>query len=145
MSTIWYIVNVEAVVMRGDSYLMIERSEKEQHAPGILSFPGGKVENAGVCSHILEATLRREVLEETGILIQEQVHYLESKSFLFNDGLPVVDIVFLCEYASGEAAVTDPDEVAGVHWMTAAEILTHPKSPPWMPASLELAEQMKNR
>jgi len=35
------VVNVDAAVVRGDDYLVIERSSDEEHAAGTLAFPGG--------------------------------------------------------------------------------------------------------
>ena len=58
-----FIVCVEAIVRNKDQYLMITRSEKETHAPGTISFPGGKVEVDQPASGILEAAVRREILE----------------------------------------------------------------------------------
>lgn len=40
-----YIVNVEAAVYKNDKWLIIKRSEKEEHASGLLSMVGGKVES----------------------------------------------------------------------------------------------------
>lgn len=141
--TVHYIVNVEAAVVRDGRYLMIVRSEQESHAPGTLSVPGGKVEGAGIVNNILEETARREVREEVGIEIEDELIYVESKSFVTDDGDPVVDIVFLCRYRSGEATAIDAAEVAGLSWMTAAEVAAHPKTPPWIRQSIDLAEQRR--
>ncbi|HEV2108156.1 MAG TPA: NUDIX domain-containing protein [Thermomicrobiales bacterium] len=71
---------------------------------GTLSVPGGKVEDAGVAADVLEATLRREIAEEVGIQVEDELAYVESKSFVADNGDPCVDIVFLCRYRDGEAA-----------------------------------------
>ena len=144
MNPIWYIVNVEGVVVRSSDgrYLMIVRGAGESYLPGVLTLPGGKVEDAGSEDGILEDTLRREIREEVGVEVHDDMVYVESKSFVA-EGDPVVDVVFLCRYHSGEAAVGDPDEVASVHWMTADEILRHPKTPPWTRQSIELAEKKR--
>jgi len=141
--TIEYIVNVEVVIACGDRYLMAVRSEQETHAPGAMSFPGGKVENAGVAANVLEETARREVREEAGVEIGDEIVYLESKSFIADDGQPVVDIVFLAQYASGTPTPGDPAEVASLTWMTAAEIASHRKTAPWTLDSITLAEQRR--
>jgi 8-oxo-dGTP diphosphatase len=145
MDPIWYIVNVEGAVVRSEDgrYLMVVRGEQESHAPGALAFPGGKVENAGVMGNVLEETLRREIEEEVGIQVHPDMVYLESNSFITDDGDPVVDVVFLCRYKSGEPIVGDPDEVAAVRWMMADEILDRPETPPWMRQSIELAERKR--
>jgi 8-oxo-dGTP diphosphatase len=141
--TIEYIVNVEVVIASGNRYLMAVRSEQETHAPGALSFPGGKVENAGITANILEETARREAREETGVELGDEIVYLESKSFIADDGQPVVDIVFLAHYASGTPTSGDPAEIASLTWMTAAEIASHPKTAPWTLDSTTLAEQRR--
>jgi 8-oxo-dGTP diphosphatase len=145
MATIWYIVNVEGAVVRSEDgrYLMVVRGEQESHGAGALTFPGGKVEDAGSADDVLEETLRREIREEVEVEVHDDVVYLESKAFVADDGEPVVDVVFLCRYRSGEPAVGDPGEVAAVRWMTAEEILAHPEIPPWTRQSIELAEQKR--
>lgn len=70
------IVNVEAAIVRDGRYLMIVWGEEESHAPGTLSIPGGKVEDAGLIGNVLEETLRREI----GLI------YIESKPFITDDG-----------------------------------------------------------
>jgi 8-oxo-dGTP diphosphatase len=141
MEPIWYIVNVEGVVVRSidGRYLMVVRGAGESYMAGGLAFPGGKVEGAGSEDNVLEETLRREIREEVGVEVGDDMMYLESHSFVAEDD-PVVDVVFLCRYQSGEAIAADPDEVAAVRWMTAREILDRPETPPWTRRSVELAE-----
>ena len=135
-----FIVNVEGVVRRDNTYLLTVRSERESHAPGTLSLPGGKVEYSDTVQDTLEHTLKREILEETGVVADKPV-YLESKWFRADDGEAVVDVVFLCEYVRGDATACDPAEVAEVLWLTAAEVAAHPKAPPWTRGSIEKAER----
>jgi 8-oxo-dGTP pyrophosphatase MutT (NUDIX family) len=139
----WYIVNVEAAIYRDGRYLMIVRGQEESHAPGGLALVGGKVEDAGNTSGILEATLRREVSEEVAVELQAEIEYLESNAFVADDGEPVVDIVFLCRYASGTPAIADPGEVAAIRWMTPEQILADPAIPPWTRHSIERAERTR--
>ena len=143
MSDETYVVNVEAAIFHGDTWLMILRSADEAHAAGTLSFVGGKVERAGVADNILEETLRREIAEEVGVTVAKTMQYVESKSFIADDGLPVIDIVFLCHYESGEPRALDPAEVASVEWMTFDEVMAHPKTPVWTTQSLRLAAALK--
>ena len=139
----WYVVNVEGAVVKGGRYLMIVRGEEESHAPGVLTLPGGKVENAGNAGDILEETLRREIAEEVGIKVHTKMEYIESNAFVTDSGEPAVDIVFLCRYKSGTPTAVDPGEVAAVQWMTAQEVLTHPEVPEWTHQSIKLAEKKR--
>ena len=66
-----HVVNAQATVVREGRYLMIVRGEFEEHAPGALSPPGGKVEHGDDETGVLESTVRREVLEETGVTVGE--------------------------------------------------------------------------
>lgn len=42
-----FIVNMEGAVYKDDKWHVIKRSEKEEHAGGLLSLVGGTVENEG--------------------------------------------------------------------------------------------------
>ena len=136
-----YIVNVEGAVAKDGCYLMIVRGE-EEYAPGGLSFPGGKVEGITRADDVLEQTLRREIAEETGLEVCDEMAYLRSSAFVA-EGIPVVDIVFLCRWKSGEAQAADPGEIAAVRWMTAEKAIAHPDTAPWTRLSLELAEKTR--
>ena len=138
-----YIVNVEAAIVRDDRYLLITRGANESHAPGMLSLPGGKVEQAGAAVGILEATLRREIDEEVGVEIEDAPTYVDSTAFVADDGEPVINIVFLCRYRAGDPRPVASEEVAQVTWMTAAEVLANPRTPPWLHRSVELAERRR--
>lgn len=62
------------------------------------------------------------------------MHYTESKSFVADDGDPVVDVVFTCRHVAGEPCALDPAEVAA-----------HPDAPPRTRRSIQLAEQLRLR
>ena len=127
-----FVVNTQCAVFQGERILMIIRGQGVQHAPGVLAFPGGKVEIEDGPAEILETAVRREVLEETGITVSPDLEYVRSASFSMNDGTPVVDVLFLGEYREGKPRITDPDEVADIKWMTANEVLAEDETPPWL-------------
>ncbi len=137
-----FVVNVEGAIYKGDKWLMIVRSTKEEHAGGTLAMVGGTVDFSDTSDNVLECALRRELMEEVGVTVGNTLKYVESKSFVTQNGTTVIDIVFLGEYASGEPTVIDPDEVESVQWMTLKEIETHPKTPPWILQSIRLTERM---
>ena len=143
-SPIWYIVNVEGVILRpvDNCYLMMVRGAGEDYLPGILTFPGGKVEGANFMDNVLEDTLRREIREEVGVEVYDDMVYVESHSFI-GDGEPCVDVVFLCRYKKGDAVIGDPGEVDSVHWMTFEDIIQHPDTPTWTKQSIKLAEKKR--
>jgi 8-oxo-dGTP diphosphatase len=136
-----YIVNVEGAIVKDGRYLMVVRGE-EEYAPGGLNFPGGKVEGTEGADDVLEETLRREIAEEVGLEVEDEMAYVRSSVFLA-EGEPVVDVVFLCRWKAGEARAVDPAEVAAVRWMTVEEASAHPETPPWARLSLKLAEEVR--
>ena len=137
-----FIVNVEGAIFKKNKWLIVERSKKEEHAGGLLSLVGGKVDREGDSKDILERTLNREILEEVGIEVKDNLRYLHSTSFVTDFGENVVDIVFLCEYESGEAFAKSPDEVEDVMWMSTKEIMNHPNAPIYLKESIKCAESM---
>ncbi|MFD2446886.1 NUDIX hydrolase [Bacillus sp. CGMCC 1.16607] len=137
-----FIVNVEGAIRKNDKWLIIERSKKEEHAGGMLSLVGGKVDIEGNTSDILERTVKREIFEEVGVKVKDKLHYVHSTTFVTDAGENVVDIVFLCEHDSGEAFPKSPDEVEEVLWLTTEEILSHPTAPIFLKESIKLAEML---
>lgn len=127
-----FVVNTQCAVLRDGKFLVITRGAAVKHASGVLGFPGGKVDSGDEPDSVLESTVRREVLEETGISISEEIEYVRSTAFNLVDGTPVVDVLFLGNYKAGEPRIVDPGEVDGINWMTADEILAHERTPPWL-------------
>ncbi|WP_458209452.1 NUDIX domain-containing protein [Haladaptatus sp. NG-SE-30] len=116
-----YVVNIDGVVVRDDEYLLIERGADEEHAAGLLGFPGGKVEGEPGDEAVIENTVARELREEVGVEVGN-VEYVLSTTFEADDGTRCLNILTLCEYESGEAYPRAPDEVAAVHWLSYDEI-----------------------
>lgn len=135
-----FYVNVEGAVYKDDKWLVIERSSKEEHAGGLLSLVGGTVDIEGNTRDILERTLHRELFEEVGVKVKDNMTYVRNTSFSLDNNSEVIDIVFLCEFEEGEAFAKSPDEVEAVYWMTADQIFEHPQSPIWLKESIEAAE-----
>lgn len=142
-ATPWYIVNVEVVVFRDGHYLAITRSAAEEIGAGEVSFPGGKVDLEIPAENILEATARREVLEETGLVLMDPVIYVESHTF-GTAQTPVLDVVMLARAEEG-AVMPSPEEVERADWLTCDEMLLHPLVQPWTKSSLQRAETLRHQ
>jgi 8-oxo-dGTP pyrophosphatase MutT (NUDIX family) len=138
-----FIVNVEGAILYEDKWLLIKRSAKEEHAGGTLSLVGGKVDFEGASLDILERTVKREIFEEVGIEITDNLHFLYSSSFVLDDGRNVINVVFLCEYSKGTENSKSADEVEEVCWMSYDEIMNHPNTPPWTKESIIMAEKYR--
>jgi 8-oxo-dGTP pyrophosphatase MutT (NUDIX family) len=143
MGTRLHIVNVEAAVYRDDRYLMVRRGQGESHMPGTLSLVGGGIETRDETGgDVLRSTLRREIIEEVGVTVRDMT-YLTGWTFQTDDGMDVVNLLFLCAYDSGIATPADPNEVEEVHWMRADEILTHPDAPSWTRNAIKKCEEVR--
>ena len=63
-------------------------------------------------------------------VVNVDLKYVRSITFVIADDVPVVDVLFLGEYESGEPTITDTLEVADILWMTAEEVFQHSKTLP---------------
>lgn len=138
-----FIVNTEVAIYRDGKYLICKRSEKEEHAGGLLSLIGGKVEIEGFSTDVLERTVIREVAEEVGLVITTRPRYIHSTSFVTDTGLNVVNISFLCEDVEGEPYAVSADEVEAVYWMTAKEVFAKLEAPDYVKDSIGKAEILR--
>lgn len=113
-----HVVFVEAWIRKWDSYLLAQRSSKDDQAAGKRAVPWGKVD-MDLESHIIENALRREVMEEVGVEV-DNFQFLGSRSFIRSSGHHVVGLSFVAEYISGEALpLEDQDDV---RWVTIDEM-----------------------
>lgn len=140
-----FIVNVEGAIFKGEKWLLVKRSEREIHATGDVSLVGGQVEGIIFSDDILKSTLRREIKEEVGIEVKEQMYYITSSFFKATMGEPVIDIIFLCEYKQGEATPLDTNEVTTAEWLDMAGINLNGSIKPWTKRFLKLAEETRNK
>jgi 8-oxo-dGTP diphosphatase len=62
---------------------------------------------------------------------------------MLNEQTQVINVIFLCEYLSGEAIIASPDEVAGIFWLNHDEIIHHPLAPMWLIDNIKQVEQIR--
>lgn len=137
-----YIVNVQGAIYREDKFLLSIRSQKETFMPGILGLVGGKIEPEDEHSDdVLLVTLAREIHEEVNVIVDD--FHLLTTSYFEAEGEPVINLVFLCRYISGEAQANDPNEVESVQWMTAKEAIAQPTCMEWTQHYLQKAEALR--
>jgi 8-oxo-dGTP pyrophosphatase MutT (NUDIX family) len=115
--------------------LILKRSDREITHPGRYGVIGGKLEwqdmsvdnpdhiNGDVLDYndMIEKLLKREAMEEAGVEIYPEIRYINSKTFIRPDEVPVVLVKFTAKYKSGdikleEGAFTD------FAWVNAEEI-----------------------
>jgi len=122
MSSKLHSILVNAVVFKEDKVLVSQRSWDEGHEPGKWTIPGGKVERTEEETFsVLEKNLAKEVLEETGVGIEDEMSLVSNNTFIrSSDNQHVVVLVFKCKYKSGEAQPLE-DTVA-CKWVTKEEL-----------------------
>lgn len=135
-----FIVNVEGAIRKDNKWIIIERSKKEEHASGLLSLVGGKVEAENMPS-VLESNLQREITEEIGIKVKPDMKYIHSISFTTDNGDNVVNVIFLCEYESGDFEIKQLDEIEKIYLLTTEEISNCLDAPDYLKQYVQLAAQ----
>jgi ADP-ribose pyrophosphatase YjhB (NUDIX family) len=114
----WPLVGVGALIFHGGRILMAQRGKEP--LKGWWTLPGGALETG----ELLDDAVRREVLEETGLVVKP-VRMFEIFERIIRDeaGAPeyhYVLIDYVCRLTSGEARAGD--DVARVEWMRLEEL-----------------------
>lgn len=144
MSDKHYIINVQGAIYRDDKFLLAKRSQAEDFMPGILNLPGGTIEAEDEASDdVILSTLQREIREEVNLEVEDCqliiTRYFEA------DGDPVINLVFLCRYVSGEATAIDPDEVEEIYWMTVSDAIKQENCREWTQLYLKKADDLRKK
>lgn len=100
-----------------DKFLVIKRHKGEIAYPGKWAFAGGKTESGET---IIE-TLKREVLEEVGIEIEDYKKFLRDFTFVRPDDKSVVGLCF--EVVAKSENVKISEDFEDFKWVTPEEFL----------------------
>jgi len=103
-------VGVAVFIWKNGRFLMQRRLGA--HGAGSWSVPGGNVE----FGESLEACVRREVTEETGLQIKN-VHFMTATNDHFKtEGKHYITIWMTSDWAAGEAAIMEPTKCSAQRW-----------------------------
>lgn len=116
-------VGVGVLIVKDSRVLLGKR--KGSHGAGTWSAPGGHLE----FGESIEACAQREVLEETGLEIQDLRHGPFTNNIFEADNKHYVTAFVFARIAGGEAQVLEPDKCEGWAWFDWAE-LPEPLFPP---------------
>jgi mutator protein MutT len=135
-----YSVLINVIVANDkDEILLSQRSFEEEHAPGKWTVPGGKIENEDGDDdiiNIVEQTAKREVMEEVGVKIDDDLHFIYNKIFRRSTGQMVLALIFLAKYKSGEPKALE--DTINVKWVKHDELDNY-DYPPFIREVLETA------
>jgi len=119
-----YLVVVECALGRDGKFLIIKRPVGK-HAVGLLSFPGGTVEEQDEVNNydVLRSAVKREILEELGLNLEDSIDYVTTGYFTDSAGMQVIDSVFYCKLdKTVPEVVASRREVPEYFWMSKDEI-----------------------
>lgn len=117
----FYSIIVNSIIINSDNKVLIaQRSFEENHEGGKWSIPGGKIESTGEEHNILLKNIKREILEEVGIEIFDDIVLIYDNTFIRTNSDEVLALIFLCKYRSGEAKPLE--DTIDVKWIGKDEI-----------------------
>lgn len=116
-----YSVIVNSVIVNNEGKVLIaQRSPEEGHEGGKWSIPGGKIEFVGEEHDVLLRNIKKEILEEVGVKIFDDIILAHDNTFTRSNGDDVLALVFVCKYKSGEARPLE--DTVDVKWVGKEEI-----------------------
>ena len=147
-----HFVVVTGIVVKGDRFLIMKRSEKEKAFPGMWTVPGGKLVYHEYSKlpyktkfpqwyNAVEWVLRKEIKEEAGIEIQKP-QYLCDIVFVRPDGFPVVTLSYWAKYKSGKVRIGK--DMTDFAWVTLKEAGKYELIPGILGELKEVGKILKN-
>lgn len=120
---------ITAIIVKDNKFLITRRSPAKRRFPGMWTVPGGKLETKDYINlpkstefywyNVLEQVLRREVLEEVGLEI-EQIEYITSLATIHQDGNPSLVISCIAKYVAGDVKL-QKEETDAYKWVSIDE------------------------
>ena len=131
----YFVANVVVYREEDGRCLIFKRHEREKAHPGKYAVPGGKLEwedlpiekptriNGDILDYedSVEKLLKREVLEEAGIEIENEFTYINSVAFIRADEIPVILVKFAAKYKSGEV-IPERGGFTDYSWVNSEEV-----------------------
>ena len=127
-----YLTVVQVAIEHNDKFLVIKRPEGAYEG-GKLCFPGGKVDETDHRNawDFLRLAAKREVLEEVGLDLKDDLKYITSNYFKETD--QVIVNLFHCKMDKTTLNIQPSSrEVADWFWLTAEEINQADHAPMWL-------------
>jgi len=103
-------IGIGVFVFKNGEFLMGRR--RNAHGDGTWSIPGGHLE----FGESFEDTAKREVLEETGLVIKNIRFGAVTNDHFTTDDKHYVTIWMVSDWASGKERITEPDKFVKLEW-----------------------------
>ena len=128
-------VGLGVFVKKEGKILVGER--KGSHGAGPWALPGGHLEGG----ELFEECCKREVFEETGLIIRDPRPLVFTNDVFIDEGLHYVTLFFTADYDSGELVVRESRQCEEWRWVS----LDHIPQPIFLPLSNALKQIQENR
>jgi 8-oxo-dGTP diphosphatase len=138
-----YLNVVEVAIEHEEKFLIIKRPE-DKHAGGLLSFPGGKLEETDEKNDwdILRLAAKREIMEEVGLDLKDELKYIISNYFIDSIGAHVIDTIFHCKIKKTDLKINaSAREVPEYYWLKEEEINQADNAPEWLKKYVQYIRQ----
>ena len=147
MSKQQFQVLVNAVIVKDNEILLSRRAFTEKNAPGKWTIPGGGLEYDNE-HETLEKAVQREILEEVGIEVYEQMTMLTNNTFIHDgDDNKVLAIIFFCKYKSGKEQSLE--DTIDVRWINEDQLndfeFNHPNVKDYVKKGFDKNQKIQNR
>lgn len=120
-----HLVIVNGRIRKSDKYLIAQRALDDNYSPGHWSIVGGKVD-AIEGKDTLQANLKKEILEEVGLEINDEMTLIGNEMEVSSENKTVLYLTFLCERKSWEAKALE--DTNAIRRVTREEIQTFDES-----------------
>lgn len=134
----YFVANVVVYRDSDKKCLILKRHEREKAHPNKYAVPGGKLEWVNlpldkptrVNGNILDFEnaigdlLKREVLEEAGVEIEDDLVYINNVAFVREDEIPCILVKFAAKYKSGDVKLQQ-GSFSDYAWVDAEEVQKH--------------------
>lgn len=109
-------IGLGVILKKDDKILLGKRINA--HDSDVWAVPGGNLDK----NESLEQGCKREVMEETGIKVNNVKFVGYSDDFYQADNLHYVSMYFLCEDFEGEAEIREPDKCSEFKWFSLQDL-----------------------
>ena len=107
------------VIIKKDKKILFQK-RIGAHGANTYSLPGGHLEFA----ENLEECAKREIEEETGLIIDEPKFFAVTNDYMQNDNKHYITIFMIANHVSGEPEIKEPKKCADLFWCDWKELPT---------------------
>ncbi|KKQ52795.1 MAG: ADP-ribose pyrophosphatase [Parcubacteria group bacterium GW2011_GWD2_38_11] len=115
-------VAVKGIINKDGKILVLKRAAHDDHKPGVWETVGGSMDE----NESPQETLKREVMEEAGIVV-EIIEPFNVFSFKKDNGEFKIGITFICKYVSGQVELSE--EHSEYKWIEPGEFMNFESVP----------------